>query len=158
MDQSHPFLRHMLATLGYRGTKVIAGAPAGFANTKASPSGRSALEILSHINDLLNWIGWLGRGEKGYPGTKPQDWIREVETFYDRLKALDDWLATNPALQCDPKNLLQGPIADTLTHIGQLAMLSRLAGSPIRGEDYSAAKISIGNVGPDQPAPVTEFD
>jgi hypothetical protein len=55
------------------------------------------------------------------------------------------------------ENLFQGPIADALTHTGQLAMLRRFAGSPVRGENFYGAAITVGQVGSVQPAPVKSF-
>jgi hypothetical protein len=37
-------------------------------------------------------------------------------------------------------------------------MLRRLAGAPIRGENYSRSDIVAGRVGPEQTAPRREFD
>jgi hypothetical protein len=37
-------------------------------------------------------------------------------------------------------------------------MMRRLAGSPIRAENYFVAQIAAGHVGPDQEAPRREFD
>jgi hypothetical protein len=67
-------------------------------------------------------------------------------------------LATSPKIACPLERLLQGPVADALTHVGQLAMLRHMFGSPIRGENYYRADIAVGRVGPVQSAPVREFD
>ncbi|MGD0462787.1 MAG: hypothetical protein ABSB74_09895 [Tepidisphaeraceae bacterium] len=158
MDQTRQLLRHALATLAYRAGKALSGVPASFADMRACASGRSAVEILSHMSDLLNWVGWLARGENGKPHAKPQGWDFEVTRFYTALRRLDDWLASDAPLHCDPRGLFQGPIADALTHVGQLAMLRRLAGSPIRGENYFLADIAVGRVGAEQSAPREEFD
>ncbi len=56
------------------------------------------------------------------------------------------------------ERLFQGPIADALTHVGQIAFLRRLAGFPVRGENYARADITIGKVGSEQPRPLREFD
>ena len=52
---------------------------------------------------------------------------------------------------------MQGPVADALTHVGQLAMMRRLSGSPIRGENFIEAAIVAGQVGANQPAAVQPF-
>lgn len=146
------------ATLAYRATRTIENAPDDFGNLRASPTGRSAAGILSHMNDLLNWFGWMARGEPGGPRAMPGEWVAEVRTFYDRLAAFDSWLAEERPIACDPLEIVQGPIADSLTHVRQLAMLRRIAGAPVVGEDYSIADIRIGQVGPEQSAPRKTFD
>ena len=54
--------------------------------------------------------------------------------------------------------MFQGPIADALTHIGQIGMMRRMAGAPVRGENYFKADIAAGRVGAEQSAPRFEFD
>jgi hypothetical protein len=49
-------------------------------------------------------------------------------------------------------------VADSLAHIGQIAMLRRLAGAPVRAENYAKADVSAGRVGPEQTRPRVEFD
>src|SRR2546426_11302508 len=100
-------LRHALATLAYRGSKVLSNAPDGFGSFSLGSGSRSAGAVLAHIGDLLDWALARSMGN--------QEWH------------------------------LQGPIADALTHIGQIAM-RRLAGAPIKGESYFAAEILIGRV------------
>jgi len=39
---------------------------------------------------------------------------------------------------------------DAYTHVGQLALLRRMTGSPINGESYWMADIKAGRVGPDK--------
>jgi hypothetical protein len=53
--------------------------------------------------------------------------------------------------------LFQGPIADALTHVGQLAMQRRLTGAPTRGENFFVAVVTAGQVGEEQPAAVQPF-
>ncbi len=151
------FLRHTVATLAYRGGKVVRGAPESFANFRAGDTTRTPLQILTHIGDLLDWACVLARGEKAWNDSTPQGWDHEVQRFFDGLKRLDAQLASTP-LQCEPERLFQGPIADALTHIGQIALLRRLAAAPIRGENYFRAEIVAGRVGPEQVPPKREFD
>jgi hypothetical protein len=89
--------------------------------------------------------------------SEPLPWEQEVARFFAALKALDDRLASNQ-LGFPPEKIFQGPIADALTHIGQISMLRRMSGAPVRGESYFKAQIAIGRVGPDQEAPGYEFD
>jgi hypothetical protein len=160
MSQSDParqLLRHTLAMLAYRGGKAVRGAPESFADFHASPETRTPGQILAHIGDLLAWALSMARGEKHWHQSAPLPWPEEVGRFFAALEAFDAYLASEGPLQAPVEKLLQAPIADALTHIGQIAILCRLAGAPIRGENYYVAKIAIGSVGADQPAPVVEF-
>lgn len=157
-DPSRRLLRHTVATLAYRGGKVIRGAPEGFGDFRAGETSRSAVAILAHIGDILDWALWLAKGEKPGRNAPPGTWDAETGRFFAGLAALDAYLASGAPLAAAPESLFQGPIADALTHVGQLALLRRLAGTPVRGENYFKADIAAGRVGPEQPAPVREFD
>jgi hypothetical protein len=85
-------------------------------------------------------------------------WNAEVERFFAAAKKLDDYLASAQPLHDSAEAIFQGGLADSLTHVGQIAMLRRLGGSPILGENYFKADIAVGRVGPDQPAPRREFE
>jgi hypothetical protein len=158
-DPHREFLRHTLATLAYRAEKPLRNAPRGFGNTRAGETCRSAAEVLAHIGDLLDWGLSIAKGAVVWHDSPPKEsWEDEVKRFYDAVALLDEYLASDAPLGCDPRKLFQGPIADALTHVGQLATLRRLAGSPVRGESYYRAEIEIGRVGPDQSAQRAEFD
>ena len=150
-------LRHTVATLAYRGGKVLRNAPADFSGFRAAQNSRSAGEILAHVGDLLDWALSQARGKQRWRNSKPRSWSEDSERFFGALRAFDDYLAED-ALHAPPEKLFQGAIADALTHIGQIGMLRRLAGAPVRGENYSRAKIQAGRTGPDQNPPVSEFD
>lgn len=158
MDSKREFLRHTVATLAYRGAKAVSMAPEGFAATRVCATSRSAVEILAHIGDLLDWALWTAKGKSVWNPAAPKSWEAEVQRFFEGLWSLDSFLAGDSPLGCPAEKLFQGPIADALTHVGQLATLRRLAGSPVRGEDYSQAEITIGRLGPDQSAKRMEFD
>jgi hypothetical protein len=149
-------LRHTVATLAYRGAKTLRGAPAEFTAYRAGPDGRTAGQILAHICDLFDWALNMADGEHRWHDSTPQSWDADSARFFAGLEALDRRLASGP-LRFEGERLFQGPIADALTHVGQLAMLRRMAGCPIRGENYVVAGITIGRVGADQAAPVKEF-
>jgi hypothetical protein len=150
-------LRHTLATLAYRGAKVLRGAPPSFAELRLGDRGRTALALLAHVGDLLDWGLTICDGEAVWEEGQPATWDRQVDRFFEGLRRLDARLVAEP-LRCPPGALFQGPIADALTHVGQLAMMRRLAGSPVRGESYYRAEIVAGRVGPGQAAPRREFD
>jgi hypothetical protein len=147
-------LRHTVATLAYRGGKALRGAPPEFS---AYQSGRTPGQILAHICDLLDWAITLVNGKQAWHNSTPQSWEADTARFFVCLQAFDARLAQDEPLACEPERLFQGPVADALTHVGQIAMLRRIAGCPISGENYFVAKIETGRVGPDQPAPVKEF-
>lgn len=156
-DLKRELLRHTVATVAYRGGKAIRNAPAGFGEFRAGDGGRTAGEILAHIGDLFEWALSIVRGEQAWKDSKPLVWDAECARFFAALKAFDDYLASGAALHDAPEKLFQGPIADALTHIGQIAMLRRMAGSRMKGENYHQAEIERGRVGADQAAPRREF-
>jgi hypothetical protein len=151
------FLRHALATLAYRGGKVMRDAPQGFADFCAGEKTRTPLQIVAHLGDLLEWGIVLARGEKNWNEAKPQAWDAEVERFFGALRRFDDLLASDQALGCSGERLFQGPIADALTHVGQLAMLRGLAGERVRAENYFGADVAVGRVGAEQTLPKREW-
>ena len=157
-DQKREMLRHTLATLAYRGSKAVRDAPDSFATFRASDTTRTPAQILAHIGDLLDWALSIAKGAETWHNAEPQIWSDEVERFHAALASFDEYLASDEDLAGTCERLFQGPIADALTHVGQLTMLRRIAVAPIRGENYSKAKIEAGRVGAEQAPPVFEFD
>lgn len=158
MDEKRALLRHTVATVAYRGGKAVRGAPPGFAGYTPDGSPRTAARILAHIGDLFDWALTQAHGAEAWTDSVPLEWDREVERFFGTLQRFDDFLATDAALAVPAERLFQGAIADALTHVGQLAMMRRLAGAKIKGENYSRAEIVPGRVGSEQVAPRREFD
>jgi len=158
VDSKRELLRHCLATLAYRGGKVLRGAPAEFADFRASETARTPGEILAHLGDLLDWALEMARGGKTWKESELLSWEKGAERFFASLNAFDQCLASNEPLAVSEERLFQGPIADALTHVGQIAILRRLGGTPIRGENYFKAEIERGRVGAEQKPPVVEFD
>ena len=157
-DPTIHLLRHAVAILAYRGGKALRDAPPEFAQFKASPTTRTPVEILAHLGDLLDWACRHAQGKSEWHTSKPLPWDEEVTRYFSTLDKFDKHLASVSELGCPPEKLLQGPIADALTHVGQIAMLRRMSGSPIKGENYYGADIAEGRVGPDQTPPSFEFD
>jgi hypothetical protein len=149
-------LRHTLATLAYRGGKAVRGASAEFAAYGGGT--RTPAQILAHVGDLLDWALGLADGRHAWHDSAPLPWEQELERFFAALATLDARLSSEAPLGFPAEKLFQGPIADALTHVGQIAMLRRMAGQPIAGENYFQADIQAGRVGRDQPAPRKEFD
>jgi hypothetical protein len=157
-DSTRHFLRHTLATVAYRGAKAVRGAPESFANFHSGETTREPVKILAHIGDLYDWALSMARGKGEWHDSDPLPWPAEIDRFFSALRKFDDYLASDEPLHAPPEKLFQGAIADSLTHIGQLTMLRRLAGSPIRAENYAVAEIAAGRCGPEQTAPRREFD
>lgn len=156
-DDVRQFLRHTLATVAYRGGKAVRDVPPEAANVKAGDTSRTPLQILAHVNDLWDWAVELARGKHVWHDSTPQSWEAEVQRFFDGIQRLDDALAADEPLGCPPERLFQGPIADSLTHIGQIALLRRVGGAPMKGENYFKADIAAGRVGREQAKSKVEF-
>jgi len=156
-DLSRALLRHTVATLSYRAGKAVRNAPDHFSEFRAAPDTRSAGEILAHMCDLFDWALALAEGEHRWANVPPKDWSADCDRFFCALEKFDGYLATDAPLGRPAEQLFQGPVADALTHTGQLTLMRRLSGSPIRAENYAKANIVAGRVGADQAAPRAEF-
>jgi hypothetical protein len=157
-DDKRSLLRHTVATVAYRGGKAVRGAPASFGEYSPDGSPRNALKILAHVGDLYDWALTQAKGAEAWHDSTPLEWDREVERFFAALQRLDDYLASDAPLGAPPEKIFQGAIADSLTHVGQLTILRRLAGVNMKSENYAKADIQAGRVGADQTVPKREFD
>jgi hypothetical protein len=158
MDDKRALLRHTVATVAYRGGKAVRGAPASFASFSGDGTDRTAVKILAHIGDLYDWALTQAKGAEAWNDSTPLEWDREADRFFAALQRFDDYLASDAPLAVTPEKLFQGAIADSLTHIGQIAILRRLGGAKMKSENYSRADIVAGRVGPEQTAAKREFD
>ncbi len=156
MDEKRELLRHTLATVAYRARRAIEGTPESFGSF-AGTGGRPPAELLAHMGDLFDWALSIARGQQRWRNSEALRWPQEQERFFASLKAFDDYIASGEPVHGSLERLFQGPIADALTHVGQLAMMRRMAGAPGRGENLHAADIAIGRVGADQAEPVQPF-
>ena len=157
MDDKRALLRHTLATVAYRGGKAVRGAPPHFAAFTCGATSRTPVQILAHVGDLFDWALSISRGQQTWKDSTPLAWDAEVARFFGTLQRFDEFLASDAPMHDSYERLFQGPIADALTHVGQLAMLRRLADAPIKAENYHRADIAAGRVGADQPPPKREF-
>lgn len=155
-------LRVLAATLGYRAAKVLRDVPPDFGAREFGGATRTPVRVVAHLGDLMGWGLRLARGEASWKAEGSDDWNTEVARFFSNLAALDAALADEQSLQGpverQVEKMIQGPLADALTHVGQLAMLRGMAGVPIRPESYARAEIVVGRVGLQQSAAVAEFD
>lgn len=158
MSTEREFLRHTLATLAYRAGKALRNAPESFADFQVAPGTRTPGQILAHMCDLADWALTQATGRELWQDTSVLTWNDGVARFHKALTDLDEFLAGEEPIQKPAAMLFQGAIADALTHTGQINMLRRIAGSPVRGENYARAHITKGQVGTVQPEPVREFD
>jgi len=153
-------MRHLLATLAYRTGKAVRVADESFAEFKVDAESRSPVDILAHMGDLMDWALSVAMGQRKWQGSKPLPWDDEITRFFRTTQKLDDYLDSGLPMGVDPATILQGGMADALTHAGQLAMLRRLAGHRMKSENYSRADIQPGRVGLEQtpPDPKHEFE
>ena len=154
---SRTVLRQLAATLAYRAAKVLRDVPPTFANYTCGESTRTPVRIVAHMGDLMAWGTSIAKGGYEWKAGGGEDWATEVDRFFNGLAALDAALAADD-FNGSIEKLIQGPLADALTHVGQLAMLRGMAGIPVRPESYAKAAITIGRVGMEQAAPGREFD
>jgi hypothetical protein len=136
----------MVATVAYRCGIAVLDAPEGFAAFRVSDGMRTPAEVLAHVGDLLEGSLHLLRGELVYLTSSPLPWVAEVSRFFSAARELDSHMESGAPPACPVEKLIQGPVGDALTHVGQLVMLRRLAGSPVRVESYFTAEIIPGRV------------
>ena len=154
---SKELLRHTLATLAYRAGKTLRGVGDEFGSYKSDPTSRTPAEILAHLGDLLDWALSIASGKQEWHNSPALPWPEGVARFHTALAAFDEYLDSDAPMGAPAEKIFQGAIADSLTHTGQLAMLRRMSGQPIKGENYYRADIVIGRVGADQTPPKVEF-
>jgi len=152
------WLRHTVATLAYRAEKVLREVQPGFAGFRASPHSRSALALVAHLGDLMEWGVRMTRGDRQWQPVPQPSWEAACERFFQALATLDRTLAEGGPRPLGDEVVFQGPVADALTHVGQLALMRGMVGEPVRPESYARASIAVGRVGRDQPAERVEFD
>lgn len=155
-DADSSLLRHALATLAYRASKVLRDFPTSAVEVRIAPATRTPLELVSHLGDLLDWAVTMARGEVRWTAAQTPSWEQASERFFRGLEGLDAELGRGVE-RGQLEQLLQGPIADALTHVGQLALLRGMQGSAVRPESFARAEIRAGQVGREQPAPRKEF-
>lgn len=160
METSHQMLRHALATLAYRASKSVRGAGDDFGAFRAQAGTRTPVEILAHLGDLMEWGLTLSRGKPEYKETTPKTWAEEVARFFTALTAWDTHIAEGAPHGITAEKIFQGPIADALTHVGQINLLRGMSGARVRGESYARAEITLGQTSLEQPPPLpgSEFD
>ena len=154
MDDKRHMLRHFLAALAYRTQKAVRGAPEGYAEFKAGNDVRTPVELVRHMTSVLGYARTFFIGGEYRPEPLPT-FADELARFHEMLDDLRRHLEAGTQLNgLTEEQLLQGQFSDAMTHAGQLAMLRRLYGNPVRSENFIYAAISPENLTPDQPDPV----
>src|SRR5262245_28298338 len=157
IDTPQATLRQLAATVAYRAAKVLRDTPPGFGSREFGDTTRQPVRIVAHMADLMSWGVSMAKGGHEWKPAGGEDWQTEVDRFFNGLAALDAAIA-DAGFNGSIEKLIQGPLADALTHVGQLAMLRGMMGKPVRPESYARAVITAGRVGLDQEAPRAEFD
>ncbi len=145
-DPKRELLRHLVATVVYRGGLAISGATPDFASFRAYDTTRTPGELLAHIGDLFEGSLYIVKGELVYLTSGSLPWEKEIARFFSAATELDSYIASGAPLACPVEKLVQGPVGDALTHVGQIVMLRRMAGQPVRAEGYFEADIVPGQV------------
>jgi len=143
-DSKRAALRHLVATVAYRGMVAISDAPENFADFRVNEGTRTPGQLLAHIGDLLEGSLYLSEGQQVSLTSSPLRWHEEVARFFSAVKQLDLYLVSESIIACPVEKLIQGPIADALTHVGQIVILRRIAGIPVQSGGYFEADIVPG--------------
>jgi hypothetical protein len=158
MDSAHTFVRHALATLAYRAEKVIRDFPDDAKGRRFAPETRTPIEILSHLGDLMVLAEGMAQGRRIWAPAAITTWDAACDSFFEKLAAADAAIVAELPDSVRWEIIVQAPIADALTHVGQLAMLRGMAGAPLHPESFGRADIRVGRVGRDQTPAVAPFD
>lgn len=146
-------LRHYLGSIAYHTQKAIRDAPEGYWSFAAGNRARTPESVLRHMTSVLGYARTFFFG--GIYRPEPLPTIdAEIDRFHDMVQEISRLLESGAPLQgMDELQLLQGPLSDVMTHVGQLSLLRRLYGSPVPPENFIYADISASRLGKDQPAP-----
>lgn len=155
MNQEQALLTHFLAAIAYRTQKVLRDAPPHFPHFAAGHQVRTPVEILRHMTSLMGYTRTLFLGGTYPVRPEPQGtFADEITRFHDMLGDVGRLLtAGTPLREISYQQLLQGPFADVMTHVGQVALLRRLADAPVAPENFIYADIRSDRLGPDQAMP-----
>jgi len=157
MDAKREMLRHELAAIAYRTSKALRDFPAGFGDIRVAAGVRTPSELLRHMSGVLGYARTFFTGGTYRPA--PLATLEEeLDRLHEMLASLSEHFAAGSFERMSPEAFLQGPLSDAMTHAGQLAMLRRLAGSPVPPENFLFADIDADNVGPNQPDAVAPDD
>jgi len=153
VDRERELLRHFLAAIAYRTQKALRGGPEHYPTFSAGNRARTPVELVRHMTGLMGYVRTFFKGGSYRPEPLPT-FKDEVARLHTMLDDVGELLASGAPCSISTEQLLQGPFADTMTHVGQLAMLRRLADSPVAPENFIYADIQADRLHADQPPPV----
>jgi hypothetical protein len=154
MDRDRELLRHFLAAIAYRAQKALRDAPDHYATFCAGNRVRTPLELIRHMTSLMGYARTFFVGGSYPVSPEPLPTLQaEIARFHEMLEAVGQLLESDATCELSAEQLLQGPFADTMTHVGQLAMLRRLADAPVAPENFIYADIRAERLHADQPPP-----
>lgn len=158
MASDKELVRHFLAVLAYRAQKSLRSCPVNFAEFTAGSGIRTPHELVRHMNGVLHYaLMVLRSNDLDYRGNLATlTWPEEISRFHDTLHHIDEELTGDKTVDEELlKPVLQGPLADAMTHVGQLGLLRRMSGSPVQAEHFLKANIETGRVGMEQSEPIS---
>lgn len=154
MSVENDLLRHFLAAIAYRTQKALRDAPASFPDFDAGHQVRTPAQILRHMTSVLGYARTFFIGGTYRPDPLPT-FSEEMTRFHHMLEDLAGHLSSDTQMALSPEQLLQGPLSDVMTHVGQLALLRRLAGTPIPPENFVMADVNRDRLGMNQALPAS---
>jgi hypothetical protein len=135
--ERYELLNHALKAIKYRFEKATDGSLENFGEFRVSYNTRSPSEIVNHMFDLVNkTISIITGGDMNTESQELMKFDKECHRFLCGLEELMTALQQSKIEMFVCKRLLQGPILDITTHIGQLALLNGLNGNKIGKENY----------------------
>jgi hypothetical protein len=144
MQEKRELLRYFLAAIAYRAQKALWDAPPGFKHFRAAPGVRTPHQLVCHITNVLGYGRTYFVGGT-FSSRVPTDWAEDLKALHEMLEDLGEHLLTGSSLRATTEErLLQAPLSDAMTHVGQLALLRRLAGSPVRPENFMPRRRGYG--------------
>lgn len=156
MTDKRSLLVHFLAALAYRTQKALRGAPPEFAEFRAMKDVRTPAELVRHMTSVLGYSRTFFVGGNYWPDPLPT-FDDEIARFHEMLELLAQHIKDGDQLQdgITEERLLQGPFSDAMTHVGQLAILRRMAGNPVPPENFVVADVNPERLGPEQAEPAS---
>ena len=145
-------LRHLVATIAFRASRALRDTPEDFESVRLAEGGMTARELLLHLSNVMSFALATVSGTERIRHDAVK-WPQEVERFYSLLAQIDTRLAEGASVLAGMDlKLVQGPLADALTHVGQLHAMRRMTGSPVPPTNYIQVEVQAGRIAlKDQP-------
>lgn len=137
-------LARLVDGIGFRYRIATEGLTANEINFRPTEESRDMMELLLHIYQLINWTStafacpYTAKEELGNFENLRKETLELCQLFSGFLADLSDDTIEKVSVYLKRKNehfsfwyLIHGPLADALTHIGQVNSWRRIAGNPI---------------------------